>query len=195
MKRLSLIVLVGIFVVGLISTAAFAQTGPEPAEDSDDTYVRWILDAPMQCELTIDAHSGIDLGVLDEIGVTYTASGAGYGSGNRRVNAESNCPFTVSVEVTGVTAPITGGQVLDDFLINAVNRSGGTTRKSIGSIWNNWHEFTNYNDSIEFGSAGNTDYSQYSNVWFEMDYSYETDYDDVNDEAYRVDLQYTASTD
>lgn len=191
MKRLFVLSLVAVLSVGLLSVGAFGQTGPDPANESDSTTVYWELNAPLECDLTLNAHANINLGVLEEIETTYYASAE---SNSRTVNAESNCPFEINLEVEGVTAPISGSDVLEDFEINAASDTN-VSRTNNSDIWNNdWYTFSSYNDPIKLGDAGDDNYGDYTDADITMDYRYTTDYDDVNNETYEVDLLYTAST-
>lgn len=188
MKRLLVLSLVAMLSVGLLSVGALGA--PDPATETDNTYVEWYLDIPMQCQLSIDAHEGISLGILDSIG-TFTASGyAGITPPDRQVTTESNCEYDLNVEVMGVTAPISGMLVLEDFemaLIADVNAVNNWT-------FNDWKKFSGFLSTKKIGSAGdNSDYSTIDSSTWTMDYAYTTDYDDEND-YYRVDLRYTAST-
>ena len=198
MKRLFVLSLVAVLSVGLLSVGAFAQAPEDAPDQSENTYVEWTIDAPMQCSLTLDAHAGIDLGTLDEIDVNYSASGAGYGAPERTITTSSNCRYNVNVEVTNVVAPISDSSVREDFFINIDQNSG--PHQSINSFFSdsNWKTTSGWggNNTKLVGHAGSdADYGTVDNASWVADYMYQTDYNDVNNDAYRVNLQYTASTD
>jgi len=191
MKRLFVLSLVAVLSVGLLSVGAFAQ--PTPADDqSEDTYVEWTIDAPMQCTLELSTHNGVNLGTLDEIDVDYSARTDA--SADPEVWGTSNCPYAVSVEVTSVNTPI-GTQVLEDFSINFDTQDAPTTNKqNNSSYWGgSWWSFNGVNDPTTFVKAGNNDYASTDTDKWNVDYMYHTDYDDQNAD-YRVNLEYTAST-
>ena len=196
MKRLFVLSLVAVLSVGLLSVGVLAQA-PDPAPDqSENTYVEWTIDAPMQCSLTLDAHDGIDLGTLDEIGVSYSASGAGYGDPSRTITTSSNCAYDVNVEIASVVAPISASSVRSDFNIALTALSTSANRSSYFNN-SNWKSTSGWggNNNQPLGTAGdNSDYGTVDTANWVIDYQYTTDYADVNNDAYRVNLEYTAST-
>ncbi|MFW6190434.1 MAG: hypothetical protein ACOC49_02175, partial [Candidatus Bipolaricaulota bacterium] len=124
---------------------------------------------------------------LDEVGDTYSASDYVTNGSNRRVEGTSNCEYEVNLQVSVGQAPIPADTVLEDFVISLENTSASNS-------FDTWNNISN-NDSTSVGSGGdNSDYSTEDNDWWQFDYSYTTDYDDVNDSPYVVNLEYTAST-
>lgn len=188
MKKLQFLILIAVLVIGLAGTGALAQPA---STESDDTYVRWNITAPMACSLSVNAHDGVDLGDLSQIGVTYTASGQGISVGNRQVETESNCEYELSVESLNVIAPISTGIVLSRFELGVFGATSPAVTVTNPSAW---LTFPALNTPIKLGEAGTPGLGNTVTSAWDMDYAYTTDWDDDNSSGYRVDLQYTAST-
>lgn len=187
MKRLQFLILTAVLIVGLTGFGVLAQT----AVSEDGTWVRWNITAPMACTLSVNAHDGVDMGDLDQIGVTYTASGQGTVVGDRQVVTESNCEYELSVESPNVIAPISTGIVLSRFELGVF---GATSPHVTVANPSTWQSFSGLNTQVVLGEAGTPGLGNTVTSTWDMDYAYTTDWDDDNSSAYRVDLQYTAST-
>lgn len=193
MKRLFVLSLVAVLGVGLLSVGALAQQ-PNNTK-SYDTYVEWNINAPLNCNLSVQAHDGVDLGTLEQVDRDYEAAAQGEPTD---VTVTSNCVATLNVKATGLNVPVSNTEFFSDFLVKVKSTSNAHAASSFGGPGEgNWENFTSIGSmdsaSLALGEMGDDSYGNSIDGTWTMDYQYHTDFDDENT-YYRVNLLYTAST-
>jgi len=193
MKRLFVLSLVAVLSVGLLSVGAFAQVNTTGSDEDDaSTSVYWNYTGVVECEVSVDAHSNVDLGTIETVNTTMA-------SNVEQVTTEGNCAYELSVQTTNFQAPgDLGNDIFDDFNLKLDAATGpnidyGGGSSEVGN-WTGFPSNGNWNStSRTVGEYTGNDEGNFQSATWNMLYRYETDQQDANG-YYQVDLQYTVAT-